>query len=173
MRLWRKFCDSHVKFAQNSHEIRTNFTFSEYSHISIHVKFARNSYEFRTNFVRIYVNFFKLHANHSRESCLREGDGRNFAMTAFPFNRSCISHHATAQGAIPSASGSYTTAAPTRAPGGCYQGACSTLHRQVPARHGANSAYPRNKNCSHRPARAHPGGEVDYGRLEDPVIAPL
>ena len=42
------------------------------------------------------MNFFKLHANHSRESCLREGDGRNFAMSACPFNRSCISHHATA-----------------------------------------------------------------------------
>ena len=127
MRLWQKFCDSHVKFARNSYEtrtkfvrisneFRTNFTFSEYSHISIRVKFARNSYEFRTNFVQIYVNFFQLHANHSRESCLREGDGRKLAMTACPFNRSCISHHATAQGAIPSASGSYTTAAPTRAP---------------------------------------------------------
>ena len=58
MRLWQKFCDSHVKFARNSYEFRTNFTFSEYSHISIHVKFVRNSYEFRTNFVRIYVNFF-------------------------------------------------------------------------------------------------------------------
>ena len=58
MRLWQKFCDSHVKFARNSSEISTNFTFSEYSHISIHVKFARNSYEIRTNFVRIYVNFF-------------------------------------------------------------------------------------------------------------------
>ena len=58
MRLWQKFCDSHVKFARNSYEIRTNFTFSEYSHISIHVKFARNSYEIRTNLVRIYVNFF-------------------------------------------------------------------------------------------------------------------
>ena len=42
MRLRKKFCDSHVKF-------------------------ARNSYEIRTNFVRIYVNFFKLHANHSRD----------------------------------------------------------------------------------------------------------
>ena len=52
MRLWLKFCDSHVKFARNSYEIRTNFTFSEYSHISIHV------FLFRANFVRIYVNFF-------------------------------------------------------------------------------------------------------------------
>ena len=57
--------------------------------------------------------------------------------------------------------------------GSCYQGACSTLHRQVPARHGANSAYPRKKSCSHLLASAHHGGEVDYGRLEDPVIAPL
>ena len=120
MKLRQKFCDSHVKFVQNSYEFRANCTFSEYSHISIHVKFVRNSYEIRTNFVRIYVNFFKLHANHSVESCLREGDGRNLAMTASPFNRSCISHHAAAQGAIPSASGSYTTAAPARAPGGCY-----------------------------------------------------
>ena len=163
MRLRQKFCDSHVKFALNSYEIRANFvriscefranfTFSEYSHNSINVKFARNWHEFRTNFVRIYVNFLKLHANHSRESCVREGDGRNFAMIASPFNRSCISHHAADQGAISSASGWYTTAAPTRAPGGCHQGACSTLHRQVPARHGANSAYPRKKSCSHRPA---------------------
>ena len=175
MRLRQKFCDSHVKFVRNSHEFRANFTFSEYSHNSIHLKFARNSHEFRTNLVRGYVNFLKLHANHSRESCLREGDGGNLAMTASPFNRSCISHHAADQGAIPPASGSYTTATPTRAPASCYQGACSTLHRQVPARHGANSAYPRKKSCSHRPARfrAHLGGEVDYGRPEDPVIEPL
>ena len=45
----------------------------------------------RDEFVRFYVNFFKLHAKHSRESCLREGDGRNFAMTACPF-RSLVSH---------------------------------------------------------------------------------
>ena len=173
MRLWQKFCDSHVKFARNSYEIRTKFVRISYEFHIFRIFTHFYSCEIRTNFVRIYVKFFKLHANHSRESCLREGDGRNFAMTACPFNRSCISHHATAQGAIPSGSGSYTTAAPTRAPGGCYQGACSTLHRQVPARHGANSAYPRNKNCSHCPARAHPGGEVDYGRVEDPVIAPL
>ena len=25
MRLWQKFCDSHVKFARNSYEIRANF----------------------------------------------------------------------------------------------------------------------------------------------------
>ena len=156
MRLRQKFCDSHVKFVRNSYEIRTNFVrfscefhifriFTEFYSREIRTKFARISCKFRTN-------FFKLHATHSRESCLREGDGRNLAMTASPFNRSCTSHHAAAQGAIPSASGSYTTAVPTRAPGGCYQGACSTLHRQVRARHGANSAYPRNKSCSHRPA---------------------
>ena len=49
MRLWQKFCDSHVKFARNSYEFRTNFTFSEYSHISIHVNFVRIAYEFRAN----------------------------------------------------------------------------------------------------------------------------
>ena len=64
-----------------------NFTFSEYSHKSLHVKFARNSHEIRTNFVRIYVNFFRLHANHTREGCLREGDGRNLAMTASPIQQ--------------------------------------------------------------------------------------
>ena len=67
MRHRQKFCDRHVKFALNSDEFRTNFTFPEYSHIFIHMKFARNSYEFRTNFVRIYVNFLKLHANHGRD----------------------------------------------------------------------------------------------------------
>ena len=57
MRLWQKFCDSHVKLVRNSYEFRTNFTFSEYSHISIHVKFVRYSYEFRTKFVRISYEF--------------------------------------------------------------------------------------------------------------------
>ena len=60
MRLRQKFCDSHVKFKRNSYEFHTNFTFSEYSHISIHVKLARNSYEIRTKFVRIYVNFLRI-----------------------------------------------------------------------------------------------------------------
>ena len=90
MRLRQKFCDSHVKFARNSYEIRTNFVriscefhifriFTQIYSVEIRTKFVRNSHEFRTNFVRIYVNFFKLHANHSRDSCLREGDGRNLA----------------------------------------------------------------------------------------------
>ena len=69
MRLWQKFCDSHVKFARNSYEIGTNFVrisyefhifiiFTHYYSREIRTKFVRNSYEFRTNFVRIYVNFF-------------------------------------------------------------------------------------------------------------------
>ena len=69
MRLWQKFCDSHVQFARNSYEIRTNFVrisyefhifriFTHFYSCEIRTKFVRNSYEFRTNFVRIYVNFF-------------------------------------------------------------------------------------------------------------------
>ena len=78
MRLRQKFCDSHVKFARNSHEIRTKFVrilcefhipriFTQIYSREIRTKFVRNSYEFRANFVRIYLNFFKLHAIHSRD----------------------------------------------------------------------------------------------------------
>ena len=69
MRLWQKFCDSHVKFARNSYEILTKVVrisyefhifriFTHFYSREIRTKFVRNSYEFRTNFVRIYVNFF-------------------------------------------------------------------------------------------------------------------
>ena len=69
MRLWQKFCDSHVKFARNSYQIRTNFVrisyefhifriFTHFYSCEMRTKFVRISYEFRTNFVRIYVNFF-------------------------------------------------------------------------------------------------------------------
>ena len=156
MRLRQKFCEIRTKFPRYSYEFRANFTFPEYSHKLIHVKFARNSYEFRTNFVRIYVNFFKLHANHGRDPQNLLVCGRGMVETLpwmpCPFHRSCTSDHAAAQGAIRFVSGSYTTEAPTRAPASCYQAACSTLHRQVRARHGVNSAYPRKKSCSHRPA---------------------
>ena len=66
MRLGRKLCDSHVKFARNSYEIRTNFVrISCEFHIS-RIFTQIYSREIRTNFVRIYVNFFQLHANHNR-----------------------------------------------------------------------------------------------------------
>ena len=60
MRLWQKFCDSHVKFARNSYEIRTNFVrilyefhifriFTHFYSREIRTKFVRISYEFRAN----------------------------------------------------------------------------------------------------------------------------
>ena len=60
MRLWQKFCDSHVKFVRNSYEICTNFVrisyefhiFRIFTHFyarEIRTKFVRNSYEFRAN----------------------------------------------------------------------------------------------------------------------------
>ena len=57
MRLWQKFCDSHVKFARNSYEIRTNFVrMSHFQNIHTFL-FMWNSYEIRTNFVRISYEF--------------------------------------------------------------------------------------------------------------------
>ena len=58
MRLWQKFCDSHVKFARISYEFHIFRIFTHFYSGEIRTKFVRNSYEFRTNFVRIYVNFF-------------------------------------------------------------------------------------------------------------------
>ena len=60
MRLWQKFCDSHVKFARNSYEIRMNFVrisyelhifriFTDFYSCEIRTKFVRISYEFRAN----------------------------------------------------------------------------------------------------------------------------
>ena len=60
MRLWQKFCDSHVKFARNSYEIRTNVVqnlyefhifriFTQFYSREIRMKFVRISYEFRAN----------------------------------------------------------------------------------------------------------------------------
>ena len=68
MRLWQKFCDSHVKFARNSYQIRMKFVrisyefhiFRIFTHFylrEIRTKFVRNSYELRTNFVRISCDF--------------------------------------------------------------------------------------------------------------------
>ena len=68
MRLWHKFCDSHVKFTRNSYEIRTNFgrilyefhifrIFTHFYSREIRTKFVRNSHEIRTNFVRISYEF--------------------------------------------------------------------------------------------------------------------
>ena len=60
MRLWQKFCDTHVKFARNSYEIRTKFVrisyefhifkiFTHFYSCEIRTKFVRISYEFRAN----------------------------------------------------------------------------------------------------------------------------
>ena len=71
MRLRQKFCDTHVKFARNSYEIRTNFIrISCQFHISeiftqiysreIRTKFVRKSYKFRANFTRISFNCMRI-----------------------------------------------------------------------------------------------------------------